>query len=1360
MNDPSTRKRKEQYRDPHIFKKEKEEHPDAHSIVSFRGEQDDEGGSEDNYSDSSSFDDEEDEDEEDSESFQEEGILNTKAAAADGAGTLPTRMSSSSTTDYHNRSGRRSRRSLHHKNSSNNNSTIEVENLAGNVADKLLHWRIVFLWILVSCGVAVSTGTYFVMERQTNLLSQQQAFNAVLESLTDLSIIQMTHITASLQGLSSFITASARSAQTASSNSSNTSSFPFVTANLFESQAERVRAEVGASSITHLLWTPRVAQSQRLAWEKYVQEQAPEALQQARLFAAAAASSTSPTVAAESSLQPSGNIFVMINGNNTISTSSSTTTADIVEQPSLVRPQYAPAWQISPPPINASFSWINLDLNQTEPFQGGFLNAVWQAKEGLTTRSDVSGLQSDTLLLSSSPTAGYNTGVTASTNDTAKLHAFWVVPIWSNLRKNSSAAGVGFLYARVAWTALLNDLWLSVLPVAHSIGSLAIVLENTCDQAFTFRLAGNLVTFVGTGNLVESGTQLERVLPLTTEVNPDMPGVCQYSLAVYDTQSHNTMLSSLNLTIFWTAIVASVFGLLCFTFVLYDCLARQQNSMVVKAAARANAVISGLFPKQVRDRLLAEEAQQPEEKQKKTIKMKKPPNCSGQSNDNNPQAARLAGSSNEFPVEKEAEDEKYKGNPIADLFPATTILFADIAGFTAWSSQREPTQVFILLETVFQRFDEIAKKRGVFKVETVGDCYVAVAGLPDPRKDHAVVMARFARDCMHAMRDLTKTLEMTLGPDTGELEMRMGLHSGPVTAGVLRGDRSRFQLFGDTMNTASRMESTGERGKIQLSQETTDLLIAAGKSNWVSLRDSTVVAKGKGELQTYWLAQHPYHSSEVGSSDDADATQRSEAELDASTPFVTASAKSSRLIDWNVDVLLRLLKQIVARRNALLAIDPNRKADADESQFFKASHRVLDEVQEVVALPIFDAREAIMEADSIVLDQIVVDQLYDYVSNIAAMYRENPFHNFEHASHVTMSVIKLLSRIIAPSHEAGGMVSIHDHTYGITNDPLTQFACVLSALIHDVDHPGVPNTQLIKEKVPIAEFYQGKSIAEQNSLDLAWHLLMDDSYADLRKTIYTTNTGLKRFRQLIVNAVMATDIVDKELKAIRNAKWDRAFSESGYQNQTFENVNRKATIVIEHLIQASDVAHTMQHWHIYRKWNERFYAECYKAFKEGRGDRDPTEGWYEGEIGFFDHYIIPLAKKLKDCGVFGFSGDEYLNYAIKNRKEWEAKGQAVVSEMHEKIRQLDGPAGKASRCARGSKQLRPFIARPQSTTNGIAASPTPTPPPTPSLLDPPASPIDAEPAEIEQLPPPQTTYRRSENSSSLSTTPSPTKFFL
>jgi len=265
-----------------------------------------------------------------------------------------------------------------------------------------------------------------------------------------------------------------------------------------------------------------------------------------------------------------------------------------------------------------------------------------------------------------------------------------------------------------------------------------------------------------------------------------------------------------------------------------------------------------------------------------------------------------------------------------------------------------------------------------------------------------------------------------------------------------------------------------------------------------------------------------------------------------------------------------------------------------------------------------------------------------------------------------MSCSKLLSRIVAPTEdEIEGGRTLHDHTHGITSDPITQFACVFSALIHDAGHLGVPNAQLIKEGTGIAHQYENKSVAEQNSVNVVWVILMQDKYRELRNAIYADKEELLRFRQIVVNSVMATDIVDKDLKALRNKRWETAFSKDGASDD--DAVDRKATIVIEHLIQASDVSHTMQHWHIYRKWNERFFMECYQAYKDGRAEQDPVAGWYEGELGFFDFYIIPLAKKLKDCGVFGALSDEYLNYAIENRKQWEAKGREVVQGMLETV---------------------------------------------------------------------------------------------
>jgi 3'5'-cyclic nucleotide phosphodiesterase len=383
-----------------------------------------------------------------------------------------------------------------------------------------------------------------------------------------------------------------------------------------------------------------------------------------------------------------------------------------------------------------------------------------------------------------------------------------------------------------------------------------------------------------------------------------------------------------------------------------------------------------------------------------------------------------------------------------------------------------------------------------------------------------------------------------------------------------------------------------------------------------------------------------------------------------------------RLVQWNSEMLVQLLKQVVARRQALNR--QNNVSDALTSMARNIGNGciVVDEVAEIIVLPEFNVRACTSgqsRNDSVVqLDDLVVSQVHSYVSVIASMYKDNPFHNFEHASHVTMSVSKLLSRIVAPQiesqmsdDEAQRQATLHDHTYGITSDPLTQFAVVLSALIHDVDHRGVPNFVLVNEEKALAKVYRDKSVAEQNSVDLAWGALMRDEYAELRACIFGEVSELKRFRQLLVNSVMATDIFDKELGAARKARWEKAFDVS-FKEEHRQGINRKATIVIEHLIQASDVAHTMQHWHVYTKWNEKLFQEMYDAFRSGRTKNDPTENWYQGEIGFFDNYVIPLAKKLKNCGVFGVASDEYLNYALENRREWSSRGKEIVATYVEK----------------------------------------------------------------------------------------------
>lgn len=300
-------------------------------------------------------------------------------------------------------------------------------------------------------------------------------------------------------------------------------------------------------------------------------------------------------------------------------------------------------------------------------------------------------------------------------------------------------------------------------------------------------------------------------------------------------------------------------------FVKYDKGVQCSHQELVLQSAQATDIVSSMFPEKLRQQLLevppstlpqSDAAKQDQVAADEESGMRK-------SSINTTDTTSSNGSSMATSISNNISS----GAPIAELYPETTVMLADLAGFTAWSADRDPVQVFLLLESIFLEFDRLAARRNVYKVETVGDCYVAVAGLPEPRADHAVVMAKFARDCMLRFTNIVTELEATLG-GTSDLGLRIGLHSGPITGGVLRGDRRRFQLFGDTINTAARMESNSFKGRVQVSETTAQLLMQAKKQHWLIQREDPIDAKGKGHLQTYWLDIHAKSASMIGSTID------------------------------------------------------------------------------------------------------------------------------------------------------------------------------------------------------------------------------------------------------------------------------------------------------------------------------------------------------------------------------------------------------------------------------------------------------------------------------------------------------------
>ncbi len=178
----------------------------------------------------------------------------------------------------------------------------------------------------------------------------------------------------------------------------------------------------------------------------------------------------------------------------------------------------------------------------------------------------------------------------------------------------------------------------------------------------------------------------------------------------------------------------------------------------------------------------------------------------------------------------------------ADHFDAVSILFADLVGFTPLSAQLSPKEMVDLLNEIFLHFDALAEKYNVEKIRTIGDNYMVAAGVPRPRPDHAQALARMALD----MCDY-----ISHRPPHGDrhIDFRIGINSGPVVAGVIGRKKFQYDLWGDAVNTASRMESHGIGGRIQITQETYELL----KDEFICELRGTVMVKGKGEMETWYL---------------------------------------------------------------------------------------------------------------------------------------------------------------------------------------------------------------------------------------------------------------------------------------------------------------------------------------------------------------------------------------------------------------------------------------------------------------------------------------------------------------------------
>jgi PAS domain S-box-containing protein len=189
-----------------------------------------------------------------------------------------------------------------------------------------------------------------------------------------------------------------------------------------------------------------------------------------------------------------------------------------------------------------------------------------------------------------------------------------------------------------------------------------------------------------------------------------------------------------------------------------------------------------------------------------------------------------------------AERLKLEPSTIADSFEEVTVLFADLVGFTEFSSRRSAKQLVEVLNVIFSEFDQLAEKHGLEKIKTIGDAYMVVAGLPTPRPDHAEAIAQMALDMQQVLTKINVQTDESFS-------MRIGINSGAVVAGVIGLKKFSYDLWGDTVNTASRMESLGIPGTIQVTAETYERL----RDKFLFEERGVISVKGKGEMTTYLL---------------------------------------------------------------------------------------------------------------------------------------------------------------------------------------------------------------------------------------------------------------------------------------------------------------------------------------------------------------------------------------------------------------------------------------------------------------------------------------------------------------------------
>ncbi|KAL9184127.1 hypothetical protein ACHAXT_002213 [Thalassiosira profunda] len=636
----------------------------------------------------------------------------------------------------------------------------------------------------------------------------------------------------------------------------------------------------------------------------------------------------------------------------------------------------------------------------------------------------------------------------------------------------------------------------------------------------------------------------------------------------------------------------------------------------------------------------------------------------------------------------------HRGQTVIERYNLVTIFFSDIVGFTSLAGSMRPCQVMKMLNELYTELDKLVEKHGVYKVETIGDAYMVVGGAPDrvPAPLAAERVALFALDAVQFVRDFRTK-------DGDQVFIRAGLASGGVVAGVVGEAMPRYCLFGDTVNFASRMESTSRKMKVQVSEVTYRLLQDAPNASFRLIKrmegdQAGIHIKGKGHQITYWMDKSsprdgnakalvdvtPHELSKVNEADEwvenveggsvKDSSVRTLESAGYNEFISILTAGEERAPDIGMftsdEIYAAMTRQEwknlghceSAGKDALLVA----ATDDRGMMIVRASALLEHHLTRVLKARDADAK----------LPYLVKEQLKAFVKDVAATYSDVHFHSLSHAMHVTTSMNKLLSVAKA-------------------EDPLNSFSLVFSALLHDAGHTGMSNKILTDTHHPLANKYdEDVPIAERESIQIAVDLLFRPEYESLRTAILPEVIDKIVFAKTLFQSILVTDIATPSRVKLGIERFEVSQDEqreyesrlcplASYIEDVFEGVELEEEakdeypgefeithlglqqcVRNEHLLLLSDVGHLMQGWENFVKWNFRLFKEINDSFEKGLCD-DPRGGWYQGQIGFIENYILPLAKR---SGIYFESfGEELVENVVVNKEIWTKHGGEATEIM-------------------------------------------------------------------------------------------------